>query len=139
MKTVKSVRPLHPERRGAACVEFALVSPLLIMLTLGMMEIGRVVMVKQLMINASREGARLAVLPGTTEAEVQAEVVGALSPSVNGVAVVLSPESITAAPAGTPITVTVRVSAASVSWIPHPLFTLGTDIEASTTMRREAL
>ena len=39
------------------------VAPLLILLTMGMMEVGRMVMVKQLMVNASREGARRAVLP----------------------------------------------------------------------------
>jgi Flp pilus assembly protein TadG len=139
MKTVKTVRKLQTGRRGAACVEFALVSPLLIMLTMGMMEIGRVVMVKQLMINATREGARLAVLPGSTAAEVQAEVVEALSPSVTGVTVVLTPASITAAPAGTPITVSVSIPAVNVSWIPHPLFTVDSTVEASTTMRREAL
>lgn len=124
-------------RRGAAVVEFALVSPLLIMLTLGMMEIGRVVMVKQLLINASREGARFAVLPGSTNAEVEAQVVEALQPTISGATVSVDPPVIATAPAGTPITVAVTIPAANVSWIPHPLFTLNSDIHASTTMRRE--
>ncbi len=61
-------------RTGAAVVEFAVVAPLLFMLTLGLMEVSRMVMVKQLLINASREGARLAVLPGATSDEVLALV-----------------------------------------------------------------
>ena len=44
------------DRVGAAAVEFAIVAPLMFLLTMGMIEVGRMVMVKQLMVNASREG-----------------------------------------------------------------------------------
>ncbi len=112
----------------------------MVMLTMGMMEVGRVVMVKQVMINASREGARLAVLPTTSATDVTSLVQSQLSgSSINGASVSLTPASLAAAPAGTPVTVTISVNANQVSWIPNPLFTLNKTITASTTMRRESL
>ena len=129
-----------PLRIGAAVVEFAVVAPLLFMLTLGMMEVSRMVMVKQLLINASREGARLAVLPGTTSDEVLALVSHELTTySVNGVNVQIQPSSLASAAAGTPVTVSLDVAAASVSWIPKPLFSFNQTLAASTTMRKESL
>lgn len=131
----------HPSvRTGAAVVEFAVVAPLLFMLTLGLMEVSRMVMVKQLLINASREGARLAVLPGTTSAEVLELVSNELTAySVNGVSVQVQPASLASAAAGTPVTVSLDVEASSVSWIPNPLFSFNQTLSASTTMRKESL
>lgn len=128
-----------PTRRGAAVVEFAVVAPLLFALTLGMMEVSRMVMVKQLMVNASREGARLAVLPGSTKAEVIALVSQELTAtSVNGVSVDVNPDPL-AAGVGDPITVSLNVEAATVSWVPTPLFSFNQTLNASTTMRKESL
>ena len=128
-------------RTGAAVVEFAFVAPLLIMLTFGMLELGRLVMVKQLMINASREGARLAVLPATSDQEVKAQVVaelavGAIYVTEDDVDVI---PSLAQAPAGTPVTVSISVNSSAVSWIPKPMFVFDQTIEAATTMRRESL
>ena len=126
--------------RGAAVVEFAFVAPLLIMLTFGMLELGRVVMVKQLLINASREGARMAILPASTAEEVIAHVTSELSNSSIGSAnVVVTPASLAMAQSGAPVTVAVSVNASSVSWIPKPLFVFSQTIDATTTMRRESL
>ncbi len=137
---VKSGQSLLAARTGAAVVEFAVVAPLLFMLTMGMMEVSRMVMVKQLLINASREGARLAVLPGTSSAEVLALVSQELTAySVNGVSIQIQPVSLASAVAGTPVTVSLDVAAASVSWIPTPLFSFNQTLSASTTMRKESL
>ena len=60
--SVDRVLPLHRrKRRGAAVVEFAIVAPLFFLLIFGMIEYGRMVMVQQVITNASREGARRAV------------------------------------------------------------------------------
>lgn len=126
-------------RVGAATVEFAAVAPLMIMLTMGMMEVGRMVMVKQLMVSASREGARLGSLPGVGQSEVIARVNQELtSVGVDGVAVTVTPADLGAAPAGTPVTVSLSVPASQVSWINTPMFSMYTNIDASTTMRRES-
>src|SRR3954453_12745808 len=47
-------------RGGVAAVEFAVVLPLLFTLLVGVWEVGRVIQVQQVMVNAAREGARLA-------------------------------------------------------------------------------
>lgn len=61
-------------RRGAAVVEFALVVPLFFMLVFGIIEFGQGFMVSQLINSAAREGARVAITPGSTNAEVQQTV-----------------------------------------------------------------
>src|SRR4029079_7300001 len=61
-------------RRGAAVVEFAVVSPVFFLLIFGMIEYGRLVMVQQVLTNASREGARVGVLDGSTQADVTTAV-----------------------------------------------------------------
>jgi Flp pilus assembly protein TadG len=127
-------------RAGAAVVEFAIVGPLMIMLTMGMMEVGRAVMVKQLLVNASREGARMAILPSASSQTVIQQVQSQLAASsITGTTVTLTPPSLENAPAGTPVTVAISVNASQVSWIPNPAFTLNRTIATSTTMRRESL
>ena len=59
------------KRWGAALVEMALVLPIFFAVVLGIIEFGRAMMVGQLATNAAREGARLAILDGTTNNEVE--------------------------------------------------------------------
>jgi Flp pilus assembly protein TadG len=47
-------------RDGIAAVEFAFVLPVLFTLMLGVWEVGRVIQVQQVLVNAAREGARIA-------------------------------------------------------------------------------
>jgi Flp pilus assembly protein TadG len=54
------------KRRGAVVVEAALVLPICFAFLLGLIEFGRLVMVRQLLDNAAREGARLAVVSTST-------------------------------------------------------------------------
>jgi len=61
-------------RQGAAVVEMALVLPIFMMVLLGIVEYGRALMVSQLVSNASREGARRAILNGITNAEVETHI-----------------------------------------------------------------
>lgn len=125
-------------RSGAAVVEFAIVGPLMIMLTMGMMELSRVVMVKQLMIHATREGARMASLNGTTTSDVVSFVQQELqSQSVAGTSISTIPAEVSGVTGGSQVTVQISVPAALVSWIPTPMFTGNTTLTAETTMRRE--
>lgn len=127
-------------RLGAAATEFAVVAPIMILLTMGMIEVGRMVMVKQMMVNASREGARLGALPGTTNAEVETRVRSELEgSSLTGVTITVTPANLSSAAAGTQVKVSLSVSATQISWIPNPLFSLSKNITTSTTMRRESL
>jgi len=120
-------------------VEFALVAPLMILFTMGLIDIGRMTMVKQLLVNASREGARQATLTEATSASVQAGVLQTLSNSGVTGSVTISPSSLTGASAGTTVTVTVSADANSVSWMGSSMFMFGKYITAATSMRRESL
>ena len=62
-------------RRGVAAVELAVVLPFLLLLLLGIWEVGRMVEVQQLLTNAVREGGRQASTGVKTVAQVKDEVV----------------------------------------------------------------
>ena len=51
---------LRRRRRGVAAVEFACIVPLLLLLLVGIWELGRIIHVQIIMNNAARDGARLA-------------------------------------------------------------------------------
>jgi Flp pilus assembly protein TadG len=48
------------DRRGAVVVEAAVVLPILLIMMLGIWEVGRIIHVQQILVNSAREGARLA-------------------------------------------------------------------------------
>jgi Flp pilus assembly protein TadG len=121
-------------------VEFAVVAPVFFILIFGMIEFGRMVMVQQVITNASREGARLSVLDGSTATDVETTVQNYLSSArVNGANVTIDPADPGSAGYGDPVTVTVSVPFDQVSWLPSPMFIGGqTELTASSIMRREA-
>lgn len=59
---------------AAQLVEFALVLPMLLLVVLGIAEFGFIFQRYEVVTNAAREGARMAVLPGYTTADVTARV-----------------------------------------------------------------
>jgi len=61
-------------RFGAALVEFAIVLPVFFLFILGIIEFGRAFMVSQLVTNAAREGARQAILDGSTNTAVTSTI-----------------------------------------------------------------
>jgi Flp pilus assembly protein TadG len=60
--------------RGAALVEAALTIPLLLFVSISILEFGRAYQTWQVVTNAAREGARIAVLPSSTTSGVQQRV-----------------------------------------------------------------
>jgi len=134
-------RSCRRKRCGAAVVEFALVAPVFFLLVFGMIEFGRMVMVQQIITNASREGARIAVLDGTTAAEVHSTVSNYLqNSSIRGATIIIDPPEPGTAGYGAPVSVTVQVPFAQVSWLPAPFFIgANTNLSATTVMRRETV
>ena len=124
-------------RRGVAATEFAIVAPLFLLLIFGILELGRAMMVQQVLINASRVGARQAITLGATTAEVESAVADySASVAVPGVTVNVTPDP-TAARAGDPITVTTSVPFNEVSWLAAPWFLGGKTLTANSRMRKE--
>jgi hypothetical protein len=135
--------------RGAAAVEFAVVAPVFVLLIFGMIEYGRMVMVQQMLTNASREGARRAVLEGATESDVQEVVRDYLTPAnipvSNSDITILIGDQPTSSPLnsadfGEPIHVKVGINFGQVSWLPSPMYlSSSTRMEAVSVMRKESV
>jgi Flp pilus assembly protein TadG len=78
----------RPRRnRGAAAVEFALILPLLITLVFGVVQFGLLFNRQQALHASAREGARLAALPSSTQAEIETLALATL----NGVPTATTP------------------------------------------------
>lgn len=128
------------ERRGAALVEFAVVVPLFVLLVMGLIEFGRAMMVKQIITNAAREGARRAIVESATESEVRTVVQQYLSgAAVPGATITVTPSNLSGLAMGDQVTVSVAVSCNTISWTPSPWFLGGRTLRETTTMRAERL
>jgi len=144
VKLERACRPCRRNRQGAAVVEFAVVAPVFFLLVFGMIEFGRAIMVQQVLTNASREGARVAVLDSTTPTHdlVVSKVTTYLQNSgISGATVTLNPTEPTATTVknGDPITVTVTIPFTSVSWTGSPWFLQNKTLTARAVMRRETV
>jgi Flp pilus assembly protein TadG len=59
---------------GAALLEAAITIPIILLISVGIFEFGRAYQTWQVLTNAAREGARLAVINGSTDADVTTRV-----------------------------------------------------------------
>ncbi len=139
----KVCRIYRKYRRGASVVEFALVAPVFFLLVFGMIEYGRMVMVQQVLTNATREGARRAVLDGANVDDIKQHVVDYLHSSAITAAtksdVTVEPDPLSSAQAGDPVTVRVEILFDRVSWLPSPFFLGAKELTAQSVMRRESV
>jgi len=85
----------HDKRFGTVAVEFAICLPLLMLLLLGCVEIAGANMIKHATESAAYEGARVGILPGSTQAGVQQSVDQILSSvGAEGATVQVNPQVI---------------------------------------------
>jgi Flp pilus assembly protein TadG len=131
-----------PSRRGgAAAVEFAIVAPVLFAVVLGIIEIGRGLMVIHLLNSAARAGCRAGVIEGKATSDINTAVTNVLSAqgmTAEGVTVQVNDGSADAstAQAGDEITVIVSIPASKVTWVPGASYLRGT-LSGQFTLRRE--
>jgi Flp pilus assembly protein TadG len=125
-------------RKGLAVVELAIIVPVLVFLTIGMIEVARGLMVKETLSNAARKGARTGILPTGTTASITADINQVLSDNKidTNYATVTVMVNGKVADASTAvqhdqISVKVSVPVSKVAWI-TPLFLPGSDIESDT-------
>jgi Flp pilus assembly protein TadG len=64
----------YRQERGQELVEYALLLPVLLLLTVGIMEFSIISFAYNTIANAAREGARMAIIPTNTDADVMAAV-----------------------------------------------------------------
>jgi Flp pilus assembly protein TadG len=142
-KLEKVCRLCRKNRRGAAVVEFAIVAPVFFLLVFGMIEYGRMVMVQQILTNASREGARYAVIQSTNDTtavttKVKDYLTSAKLKASASTVTVTWPAS-GGSGSAQPVTVKVSIPFGQVSWLPSPMFLSSTTpLEATSVMRRES-
>lgn len=153
MKTPRT-RPVPSRRatlrRGAAMVEMALVLPIFVTVMLGIVEFGRGFMVANLVTNAAREGARQAIMYGSTNQQVTDKVRDFVTATVNvqnedvAVVITITPaegnstvgNEVSGAQSQDLITVRVEVPFDKVSYIPGT-FLDGKTLAGVVAMRRE--
>lgn len=68
------LRRLVRSESGAELIEFALTLPLLLLIVIGIIEFGFIFREYEVVTNAAREGARIAILPSYADADVVARV-----------------------------------------------------------------
>lgn len=130
-------------RSGAALVEFAIVTPVLLVLVLGMIEIGRAVMVTEVLTYAARMGARTGAISSGSTAGAKAAANTVLSDSgitSATVTVYVNGSSVTdaaAAKSGDKISVTVTIPYANVTWLSNPDYLQGKTLKGQVVMRKE--
>jgi len=141
MSMRKEERSKRFGRRAAAAVEMAVIAPLLLTMIFGVMEFGWVFWVKETLTNATREGCRVAVLPGSTDTDIRDRFNTAVSPT--GLNISNGMLTLTHATVNNPVeTVTVTVPRSQVSLLGNisliPGLTSG-NLTASSSMRKEAM
>lgn len=128
---------VNPNRRGAAAVEFALVSTLLFTLFFTSLELCRVAMIRHTADNAVYEACRVGIIPGATAVEVQDQARTIMATlGVSNVNVNVTPASINRDT--DEITVEVSIPLDQNSYIPLG-FTAGKTITRELTLRREGI
>lgn len=128
------------KRSGVATIEFAIILPALIALTIGTMDLCSLMFLRETAVLAAYEGARRGVGRGRTNADVIDRVTEFLDERNvqhdGGGAVTISGSGFDGAQTLEHVTVTVNVPAAGNLLIPSAMFD-GMMIEASVTMRKE--
>jgi Flp pilus assembly protein TadG len=61
-------------QRGAALLEAAITIPIILLISVGIFEFGRAFQTWQVLTNAAREGARIAVITGTNDPQIRQRV-----------------------------------------------------------------
>ena len=125
------------KRTAAAAIECAFVLPIFIFTVLGIIELGRAIMVHQIVTNGAREGARRAVIPGATDAQIENIIDNYMAgTTISGHTRTITPSLVNAQPHD-PLTVTVSVPYAEVDWGIIYWIAPNAEMSATVTMRKE--
>jgi Flp pilus assembly protein TadG len=132
------VRNAPRNRSGASAVEMAFVAPIIVTMLLGQIETARLGMAAQLLTTAAREGCRVAVIPGSTQTDVQNRVNSVLAGSGISVGTVNpTPSNWATVSGGTAVTVSFSVPYKNLSWLGTPFFLKTANVSASATLSSE--
>ena len=132
---MKSQIYLLRNRRGAAAVEFAVILPVLVLLLLGGVEVGRAVMVQHALQEAAQAGCRIYTVKDKAESDVEQMVAKAMSgASIAGYKINFEPATKKEIDKHMePVTVTVSVGYQDIAWS-KPWFMSGATLVGRCTM-----
>jgi Flp pilus assembly protein TadG len=121
------LRNKQQRRSGTAAVEFAVCAPFLFMMMMGMLELGRACMVKEILTDAGRKACRTGVYQGQTDAQVVQDCLNILNDNFGTTTANLCTITIQVAagpsPRGTGVPWT--SSTPSVTWVTSTVYSSG--------------
>ncbi len=124
-------------RQGVAIVEMAVTLPVLVLIVLGTIEASSMIFISQSCEIAAYEGARIAIVPGSTSGNVESGCLAILNArNVDSASVVVTPADFETHPYGTPIRVAVTADCAANALF-SPWFYVGRSATADVTMMKE--
>lgn len=125
-------------QEGQVFVEFALFVPVLVLLGLVFMDFGRAYFANQVVLNAAREGARIGILPSSSEADVTTTVGTLMTQGgLAGQQTVSFSNVGTTVPSGATTTVTVAINFQTLTGTFVPGWTGTIPISQTIRMRHE--
>lgn len=125
---------------GIVAVETALILPLLLLLTFGLIEYGWLFLKSQEITNAARRGARVAVRADSTSSDVISAISDIMTASDlggSGYQVTITPSEISSMSPGDVIIVQITLPYANVSLTGTPIVPTPANVQASVSMARE--
>lgn len=128
------------DRQGIALIEMVLVLMVLVLLTFGVMEYGWMFFKLQQVTNASRLGVRNAVLPDSTNVEVQLLIQSRMTEwgiSESDYTITISAADITILAPGDVLTVAIDIPYVNVELLGMAIFPMPASLRASTSMAKE--
>jgi len=124
-------------RRAAATVEFAVVSPVMVLMVMGTIEACRMIFLRQTLTIAAYEATRVALVPKSTTDQVKYAATRVLADrGVKDATITITPSSFGTAPAQSFIEVVVTAPANSNSLV-NPQFFSGKSLVGRCSMMKE--
>lgn len=124
------------ERRATATVELAVLLPVILVIVLGAIESASMIFLRQALVQASYEGAKVAIKTGNEAVARSNAVAVSKGRRINNVSIRFEPANIQNAPRGSLIRVTVSAPGDTNSFLPFGLFR-GRTIQGQCTMAKE--
>lgn len=124
--------------KGAAAVEAAILFPVLLLLTFGIIEYGWLFLNANLITNAARHGSRIAIRATATNTQVMNSISDLMtSANITGYQVTISPSDISLADVGEVVKVDISVPWGQIAIINTPFLPTPTHLQASISMAKE--
>lgn len=124
--------------KGTAAVEAAILFPVLLLLTFGIIEYGWLFLNANLITNAARHGARIAIRASTTNAQVMNSISDLMATAnITGHQVTISPSDVSSMNVGEVVRVEISVPWEQIAIINAPFLPMPTHLRASISMTKE--